>query len=171
LIIAEHETTAGLITNGMRALLARPGQLARLRAEPELLTGAVEEIVRFDSPAQMALPSVASVPMDVAGQRVEAGEVLIVALLAMNRDANRFREPDTFDMGRDTGHLAFGHGIHRCLGAPLARLEGRIALGALISRFPDLELALPADSLERVPSLLINKLAALEVRRADRAAA
>jgi cytochrome P450 len=127
----------------------------------------VEEILRFDSPAQVSIPARTAEPIEVAGRSIPAGENVVVALLAVNRDPARFTEPEVFDLDReDAGHLAFGHGVHHCLGAPLARLETRIALGALLSRFDDLELAVPPESLERTPSLIINRLAVLPVRRA-----
>jgi cytochrome P450 len=165
LILAGHETTASLISNGIRTLLAHPGQLALLRADAELLPRAIEEILRFDSPTQAPIPSIASERVEIAGQVISQGDIVLVSLLGANRDPGRFTDPDTFDIGRDGSHLGFGHGIHHCLGAPLARLEGQIAIGAVIQRFPDLELAVPFDELERVPSLLINRLTELKVRR------
>lgn len=93
LVLAGHETTAGLISNGVRALLTHPGQLARLRPEPGLLPGAVEEILRFDSPTQSALPNFANAPVDVAGQTIAAGDMVFISLLAANRDAHRFSQP------------------------------------------------------------------------------
>ncbi|GAB2820170.1 cytochrome P450 [Actinoallomurus bryophytorum] len=167
LLLAGHETTVNLIANGVKALLADPGQLALLRAEPDRLPAAVEELLRFDSPAQAPVPAITAEPIEVAGQRIPAGENIVIALLAVNRDPARFADPDVLDLTRDDGgHLAFGHGVHHCLGAPLARLEARIALGALLERFGDLALAVPADSLERLPSLIINRLVVLPVRRA-----
>jgi cytochrome P450 len=167
LLLAGHETTVNLIANGVNALLADSGQLALLRAEPDRLPAAVEELLRFDSPAQVPIPAITAEPIEVAGQPIPAGENIVIALLAVNRDPARFTDPDVLDLTRDDGgHLAFGHGVHHCLGAPLARLEARIALGALLDRFDDLVLAVPRDSLERLPSLIINRLAVLPVRRA-----
>jgi cytochrome P450 len=167
LLLAGHETTVNLIANGVNALLADSDQLALLRAEQGRLPAAVEELLRFDSPAQVPIPAITAEPIEVAGQPIPAGENIVIALLAVNRDPARFPDPDVLDLTRDDGgHLAFGHGIHHCLGAPLARLEARIALGALLDRFGDLALAVPADSLERLPSLIINRLAVLPVRRA-----
>ncbi|HEY0537689.1 MAG TPA: cytochrome P450 [Actinoallomurus sp.] len=167
LLLAGHETTVNLIANGVNALLAHPSRLALLRAEPDRLPAAVEELLRFDSPAQVPIPAITAEPIEVAGQPIPAGENIVIALLAVNRDPARFTDPDVLDLTRDDGgHLAFGHGVHHCLGAPLARLEARIALGALLERFGDLALAVPADSLERLPSLIINRLAVLPVRRA-----
>jgi cytochrome P450 len=167
LLLAGHETTVNLIANGMNALLAHPDRLALLRSEPDRLPAAVEELLRFDSPAQVSIPAITAEPIEVAGQRIPARENVVIALLAVNRDPARFADPEVLDLSRDDGgHLAFGHGIHHCLGAPLARLEARIAIGALLDRFGDLALAVPADSLERLPSLIINRLAVLPVRRA-----
>jgi cytochrome P450 len=167
LVLAGHETTAGLISNGVRALLTHPGQLAQLRAQPGLLPGAVEEILRFDSPTQSALPNFASAPVDVAGQTIAAGDTVFISLLAANRDPHRFPSPDQFDITRrEQGHMSFGHGIHHCVGAPLARLEGQMALRAVIDRFPDLQLAVPAESLTRFASLIVNRLDTLPVRLA-----
>ncbi|MGI5232048.1 cytochrome P450 family protein [Actinoallomurus sp. CA-142502] len=166
LLLAGHETTVNLIANGMNALFADPAQLALLRAEPERLPAAVEELLRYDSPAQVPIPAITAEPIEVAGRRIPAGENIVVALLAVNRDPARFPDPGVLDLTRDAGgHLAFGHGVHHCLGAPLARLETRIALAALLRRFGDLTLAVPAESLERLPSLIINRLATLPVRR------
>jgi cytochrome P450 len=166
LLVAGHETTVNLIANGMNALFADPGQLALLRAEPERLPAAVEELLRYDSPAQVAIPASTAEPVEVAGQRIPAGENIIVVLLAANRDPARFPDPGVLDLTReDAGHLAFGHGIHHCLGAPLARLETRIALSVLLRRCGDLTLAVPPGSLERRPSFIINGLVALPVRR------
>lgn len=167
LLIAGHETTVSFIANGVNALFAHPGQLALLRAEPDRLPAAIEELLRFDPPAQMAIPAFTAEPIEVAGHSIPAGANIVVSLLAANRDPARFADPDALDLGReDAGHLAFGHGVHHCLGAPLARLEARIALGALLRRFDDLEPAVPASALERMPSLIINRLAVLPVRRA-----
>jgi cytochrome P450 len=166
LLLAGHETTVNLIANGMNVLFAHPEQYALLRAEPERLPAAVEELLRYDSPAQVPIPAITAEPIEVAGRRIPAGENIIVALLAVNRDPARFADPETFDPAREAGgHLAFGHGVHHCLGAPLARLETRIALAALLRRFGDLTLAVPPESLERLPSLIINRLATLPVRR------
>jgi cytochrome P450 len=147
--------------------LSNPAQLASLRADPERWPAAIEELLRFDSPVQVAIPVVAAEPMEIAGQVLPAGDVVIVSLLAANRDPARFPDPELLDLARaDGAHLSFGHGIHHCLGAPLARLEGRIALQSLAERFPDLQLAASPESLQREPALLFNKLTALPVRTA-----
>ncbi|MEV0797699.1 cytochrome P450 [Kribbella sp. NPDC050281] len=164
LLAAGHETTVNLITNGVHALLRHPDQLALLKAEPERLPAAVEEILRYDGPLQAAIPYVAQAPIEVSGSRIEAGEVIVFALLPANRDGRKTDRPHELDITRpENAHLAFGHGIHHCLGAPLARLEGRIALGMLFDRFPDLRLAAPQQDPDRAASLLMNGIRELPV--------
>jgi cytochrome P450 len=165
LLVAGHETTVNLIANGVRALLAHPDQWALLRREPERTGAAVEELLRYDGPLQSAIPAVAREPLEIDGVQVAAGELVVISLLAANRDPARVPDPELLDVTRpETSHLAFGHGIHRCVGAPLAQVEGRIALGSLIRRFERLELAVPAAELARTPGLLMNGLISLPVR-------
>jgi cytochrome P450 len=165
LLAAGHETTVSLITNGVHALLRHPDQLALLRAEPERLPAAVEELLRYDGPLQAAIPYVARAPISIGGSTIRAGEVIVFALLAANRDNQKLGNPEELDITRaDNAHVAFGHGIHHCLGAPLARLEGRIALGLLFERFPDLALAEPDKDPTRSQGLLMNAITALPVR-------
>lgn len=141
LLIAGHETTVNLITNGVLALLTHPGQLAALRADMTLLDGAVEEILRYEGPVENATFRYAAEPLEIGGTRVGQGEPVMICLTAADRDAARFPDPDRFDIRRGArGHLAFGHGSHYCLGAPLARLEARTAIGALLERAPGLAL-------------------------------
>ncbi|GAA4623883.1 cytochrome P450 [Actinoallomurus vinaceus] len=164
LLVAGYETTVHLISGGTRALLIHPDQLDLVRAEPDRLPAVVEELLRFHSPAQVAIPSRTAAPVRIGGVTIPAGEVVLPALLAANRDPRQFPEPERLDVTRQpASHLAFGHGIHHCLGAPLARLEARIALGALIDRFPKLRLAVPPEELTLQASLLINGLTALPV--------
>ena len=165
LLAAGHETTVSLITNGVHALLRHPDQLELLKAEPDRLPSAVEELLRYDGPLQAAIPYIAQAPIDIAGSRIEAGEVIVFALLPANRDPRKVERPDELDITRpDSAHLAFGHGIHHCLGAPLARLEGRIALGLLFERFPGLRLAEPERDPVRTPGLLMNAIRELPVQ-------
>ncbi|GHB52791.1 cytochrome P450 [Streptomyces cirratus] len=140
LLVAGHETTVNLISNGVRALLAHPDQLAELRADFDgLLPGAVEEMLRYDGPVQNATFRYAGEDVEIGGVVIPAGDTVLVSLAGADRDPGRFGEPDTFDIHRaPQGHLAFGHGLHFCLGAPLARMEGRIAIRSLLERFPDL---------------------------------
>jgi cytochrome P450 len=164
LLVAGHETTVNLICGGTHALLTHPDQLRLLRAEPGRLPAAVEELLRFDGPLQVGLPASTAAPVRIGNVTIPAGEVVLPALLAANRDPNRFDEPARLDITRPpASHLAFGHGIHHCLGAPLARLEARIAVGSLIARFPHLRLVDPATEPARVPGFLMNGLSELPV--------
>ncbi|OXY99178.1 cytochrome P450 family protein [Streptomyces diastatochromogenes] len=163
LLIAGHETTVNLIGNGVLALLTHPDQLAALRADMSLLGGAVEEMLRYDGPVQSATFRYAAEPLEIAGTAIEQGEHVVVGLTAAQRDGDRYGDPHRFDIRRDTrGHLAFGHGIHYCLGAPLARLEGRTAIGSLLERAPGL--ALDGSPGEWLPGLLMRGMRSLPVR-------
>jgi cytochrome P450 len=139
LLFAGHETTTHLIANGMLALLNHPRELALLRAKPELMPQAVEEMLRYDGPV-MALTRVARENLDVAGKRIAAGDLVFLMVNAANRDPAAFPDPDAFKVERDAAaHLAFGFGPHYCLGAPLARLEARIAVTELLRRLGRIE--------------------------------
>ncbi|MEV6416676.1 cytochrome P450 [Kribbella sp. NPDC051718] len=164
LLAAGHETTVSLITNGVHALLRNPDQLALLKSEPERLPAAVEELLRYDGPLQAAIPYAAQAQIQIGDAIIEPGEVIVFALLAANRDPEKYPNADQLDIARDSSHVAFGHGIHHCLGAPLARLEGRIALGLLFDRFPDLQLAEPDQDPVRNPALIMNAITRLPVR-------
>ena len=138
LLVAGNETTTNLIGNAIIALLDHPDQLAKLRAAPSLVPNAVEEALRYDAPVQFLLRR-ATRDVELAGATIAEGSFVSVIFASANRDERRYPDAERFDVTRDAqGHLAFGHGIHFCLGAPLARLEGRIALEALLSRLPDL---------------------------------
>ncbi|MDT7638649.1 MAG: hypothetical protein QOC83_2937, partial [Pseudonocardiales bacterium] len=164
LLVAGHETTVNLIGNGMLALLRNPGQLAQLRADPSLVPGAVEEFLRLDGPVNLATMRFSAEPVTIAGTEIPAGEIVLLALGSANRDPAHYERPDELDVHRGTGNLAFGHGIHHCLGAPLARLEGEIAFRALLDRFPDLELAGEPGELSWRNSTLFRGLDRLPVR-------
>nr|WP_225802075.1 cytochrome P450 [Streptomyces sp. NK15101] len=165
LLIAGHETTVNLISNTVRNLLTHPEQLAALRAEPDLLDGAIEESLRYDGPVETGTFRFTREPFAIGDTVIPAGESVLVGIGALDRDPARFPEPDRFDIRRDTrGHLAFGHGIHYCLGAPLARLEGRIALRTLLERFPRLELDPEGAPWEWLPGLLMRGVRHLPVR-------
>lgn len=143
LLIAGNETTTNLIGNGTLALLRHPEELATLRADPSLLARAIEEMLRYDPPVQ-AVRRIAMRDFALSGRTIRAGDPVVCLLGAANRDPRAFEEPSEFRIQREGGHpVAFGHGIHYCLGAPLARLEGAIAFRLLLERFPDLELAPP----------------------------
>ncbi|SEP32102.1 cytochrome P450 family protein [Amycolatopsis saalfeldensis] len=164
LLVAGHETTVNLIANATLALLRAPEQLAKLRADPSLLPGAVEEFLRFDGPINIATLRFTKEPIEVGETTIPAGEFVQVSLLAANRDAERFPDPDQLDVTRPAGgHVAFGHGIHYCVGAPLARLEAEIALGGLLARFPDLRLAVEPEQLRYRNSTLVHGLQELPV--------
>ena len=168
LLIAGHETTANLVANSVYALLRDTDlrdRLAAQRAAGESLSPAVEEFLRWGSPVSNAPLRFASEDIEVAGTVIPAGSTVTLSLAAANRDPDRFDGPELYDPDRDTGgHLAFGHGIHFCLGASLARTEGEIALGTLLERFPRLEAAVPMSEIVHRQSVLIHALRALPVR-------
>jgi cytochrome P450 len=165
LLVAGHETTVNLIATGTLALLTHPSEFSRLRSEPSLLPGAVEELLRYANPLNHATDRYAPESFEIGGVTIPAGEPVLVVTSSANRDPARFPDPDRLDVGRDaSGHVAFGHGIHYCVGAPLARLEGEIAFGALLARFPGLSLAVEPSELRWRPSSLIHGLERLPVR-------
>ena len=165
LIVAGHETTVNLIASAVVALLRNPRQLAALRSDLSLVPAAVEELTRYDGPVHHATFRFTTEAVDAGGTTIPADQRVLVALAAANRDPTRFSDPDALDLGRgDNRHLGFGHGIHYCLGAPLARLECRIALTALLRRFGDLELAVPPEELMWRHDLVLRGLSALPVR-------
>jgi len=146
ILSAGHETTANLIGNGVLALLQNPDQMQKLSDDPALVTSVVEEIMRYDNPVQIVYRS-ASEEVEMEGKRIGQGQLVNMILGAANRDPAQFSEPDRFDVTRDEGrHVGLGLGIHFCLGAPLARLEGQIAFTTLLRRFPRLRIA--SDALE-----------------------
>jgi len=160
LFIAGHETTMNLIGNGTAALLAHPDQLARLRSDPNLIGGAVEEMLRYDGPVHLT-GRTATCDIEVAGVTIPKGQAAITLLAAANRDPARFDRPDDLDIARsDPRHLTFSHGIHYCLGAALARVEGQVAILNLVQRFERLELT--AEPLYR-DHFILRGLTALEV--------
>jgi len=167
LLVAGHETTTNLIASGALALLTHPAELDRLRADPSLLPGAVEELLRFVNPLNHATDRFTLEPVEIGGVTIPAREWVLCVTSSANLDPARFPDAERLDVERDaTGHLAFGHGIHYCLGAPLARLEGEVAFGALLSRFPSLSLAAEASTLRWRPSSLIHGLETLPVHLA-----
>ncbi|MET7850939.1 cytochrome P450 [Streptomyces avermitilis] len=162
ILFAGYENTVHLIGNAVLALLRHPEQLAALREDPARLPAAVGEFARHDGPALLAVRRFPVRDVTIGGVTVPAGETVLLSLSAANRDPRRFPDPDRLDLGRDAaGHLALGHGVHYCLGAPLARLETEIALAALLERFPDL--ALTETEPRRRPSLRARGLLALPV--------
>jgi len=165
LIIAGHETTANLIASGTLALLQHPAQLELLRNDPSLIKLAVDELLRYTNPLETATPRYARENVMVAGVTIPRGSLVLAVLASANRDNNQFDHPDRLDVTRKKNHhLAFGQGAHFCLGAPLARLEGEIAINTLLRRLPDLHLAIPTKSLRWRATPALRGLEALPVR-------
>jgi cytochrome P450 len=160
LLIAGHETTVNLIANGTLALLQHPEQMRKLRDDPALIPGAIEEILRYSGPVDATLNRWAAEAIEWKdGRVIEPGDVIIPLLLAANRDPEKFENPDQFDITRDPNpHIAFGQGIHFCLGAPLARMEGAIAIRALLERLPNLALNMNPNNLQWGPTIVLHNL-------------
>ncbi|WP_433089597.1 cytochrome P450 family protein [Dactylosporangium sp. CA-052675] len=164
LLLAGHETTMNLISNGMHTLLTHPEAHRRLREDPSLVPAAVEEFLRLESPVETATTRTATEPVTYGGVTIPAGSMVAISLLAADRDPERFREPGEFVLDRgDNQHLAFGHGIHYCLGAPLARLEAQIAFTDLLAAFPGMRLAVAPQEVVWRTGILIHGPAALPV--------
>lgn len=172
LLFAGFETTVNLIGNGTLALLRHPEQRARLQhalvdggaGAESLLDTAVEELLRYDGPVELATWRFATEPLTLGGERIEVGEPVLVVLAAADRDPAKFDRPDVLDLTRrENKHLGYGHGVHYCLGAPLARLEGKIALATLLRRLPDLQLAGEMDDLRWRGGLIMRGLRQLPV--------
>ncbi|MGE0822713.1 MAG: cytochrome P450 [Candidatus Binatia bacterium] len=162
LLLAGNETTTNLIGNGVRNLLGHPAELARVRADRTLVPSLVEEVLRYDSPVQL-LPRVTTREVELDGGKIPAGATVFLLLAAANRDERKFPEPDRFDVTRNPqDHLAFGYGIHYCLGAPLARLEGRIAFESLLFDCPPFTCTL--DPLPQIASVIVRGVQTLPLR-------
>jgi cytochrome P450 PksS len=164
LIIAGHETTVNLIASGMLALVEHPAQLEKLRDSPALIRSAVEELLRYSAPVETATERFAREDVEIAGTRIAKGDTVLAAIASANRDETQFPNADTLDIERDPNrHLAFGLGIHFCLGASLARLEGQIAINALLARTRDLQLAVTPAALRWRGGLVLRGLRAMPV--------
>jgi cytochrome P450 len=167
LVMAGFDTTVNLIASGALALLTHPEEFARLRRDPSLLPAAVEELLRFTNPVNHVTPRYTTEDLPIGDVVIPAGERVLIATSSANRDPAQFPDPDRLDIDRDTsGHVAFGHGIHYCLGAALARMEAEVALGALLTRFPGISLAVSPSELRWRPVSLMNGLESLPVRLA-----
>jgi cytochrome P450 len=167
LLMAGFDTTVNLIASGTLALLTHPEEMARLREDPSLLPAAVEELLRFTNPVNHATGRFTTEDLAIGDMMIPAGDWVFIATRSANRDPAQFPHPDRLDLGRDTsGHVAFGHGIHYCLGAPLARMEAEVAFGALLARFPGMSLAVPPENLRWRPVSLTNGLESLPVHLA-----
>ncbi len=165
LLVAGHETTVNLIANGTLALLQHPDQMALLRANPALIRSAIEEMLRYNGPVETTTWRHALQDVQIGDKLIAQGDVVMAALLAANRDPAEFPDPHRFDITRDPNrHIAFGSGIHYCVGAPLARLEGAIAISTLLRRLPHLELAVPAEHLVWNDSILLHGMSAMPVK-------
>ncbi|MEJ2885082.1 cytochrome P450 [Actinomycetospora aeridis] len=164
LLGAGHETTANNLALGMFALLERPEQLAALRADPSLIDGTVEELLRYCSIIQLGVSRVATEDVAIGGVTIAAGETVVIGTPETNRDPRHWADPDHLDVRRERApHLAFGHGIHQCLGQQLARAEMRVGVEELVTRMPDLRLAVPADEVPLRNDMLIFGVHALPV--------
>ncbi|MFE0381650.1 cytochrome P450 [Streptomyces inhibens] len=164
ILLAGYENTVHLIGNAVLTLLDHPEQLRQLQRNPAELPAAVEEFLRYDGPAPLAIRRFPKEDLEIGGVRIPAGESVLLSIASANRDPGRFPEPDTMDPGRDlSGHLAMGHGIHYCLGAPLARMETVTALDALLARFPELRLDVPRGALRHRRALRARGLISLPV--------
>ncbi len=157
LIIAGHETTVNLIGNSILALLEHSDQFDLLKEHPDRIHQAIEETLRFNGPVEFSTSRWANEDMEFRGQMIKRGELIIISLNSANHDPEVFENPDLFDISREKSpHLAFGKGIHLCLGAPLARLEGEIAITSLMQRFPEMNLAVGKDELEWRPGMIVR---------------
>ena len=163
LLLAGNETTTNLIGNGLNALSRNPGQLERLRKEPALMPRAIEEMLRYDGPVQSTVRRTLA-RTDIGGTIVDPDTVMFILLAAANRDPAQFDNPDRFEIARDPNdHVALGEGIHFCIGAPLARLEGAIAIGSALERFPRIRLANPEAPLSYKGSFFLRGLSSLKM--------
>lgn len=163
--MAGSENVQHTISNGTLALLRHPQQLSELKSDPQLMSAAVEEILRYAHPDLMAIRRFPTEEVKIGNVLIPAGDTVMLCLASAHRDPARYADPDKFDIYRtDPGHLALGHGMHYCLGAPLARLQISTAIGTLIQRFPELALAVEPDQLRWRPSWRSHALRELPVR-------
>ena len=167
LLSAGHETTTNLIANGMLALLRHPTQREMLMSQPGLAAQAVEELLRYDGPVEATTPRYASSDMEIAGASISRGDIVLGSLASANRDERQFVDPECLDLERSPNrHLTFGEGGHYCVGAALARMEGRVAFNALLRQLPNMKLAMPEEELKWRPSPVLRGLEKLMLSRA-----
>ncbi|MEV4757836.1 cytochrome P450 [Micromonospora sp. NPDC049559] len=170
LVVGGHDTTVNLLGNAMLALLQRPDQADLLRARPELIGGAVEEFLRYDAPLEQTTLRYAAEDLELGGRQILRGDVVMVMLASASRDAPQpdGDDPDVLDVARaNARHLAFGHGIHHCLGAPLARMEAVIGISSLLRRFSDLRPVMPLEEVPRISVGPVRGPRSLLVRLGD----
>ena len=164
LIFAGHETTSNLIGNGTLMLFDHPTQMQRLRADPGLVPTAVEEFLRYNGPVLAPAPRYATEDVTLDGQQIRKGDIILTMLGSANRDESQFTQPEELDIARSLNrHVAFGQGIHVCLGAPLARLEGDIAFTTLLRRLPDIRLAVARDAVTWKGGFILRGISSLPV--------
>ncbi|MEO8609050.1 MAG: cytochrome P450 [Chloroflexota bacterium] len=165
LLLAGHETTVNLIGNGVLALLENPDQMRMLQQQPELMDSAIEELLRFTNPVEQPAPRYTLEDVELSGQKIPKGSRVLVGIASANRDETVFENADQLDITRSPNkHVAFGLGIHYCLGAPLARMEGKIALQKLLARYPNMQLGVTPDAVEWRTSMAVRGLKTLPVR-------
>ncbi len=166
LLLAGHDTTANLIGSSTLALLEHPEQADRLRSDPSLATSAVEELLRFTTPVPCGVARTTLADVELAGVCIPKGSTVLGMIISANRDEAVFDQPDVLDLGREPNlrHLTFAFGKHICLGNQLARMEGQLAIGSLLQRFPKMELAIPRDQLRYKPTQSLRGLASLPLR-------
>ena len=164
LLIAGHETTVNLVGNGMIELMSHPDQQKQLVSYPELIDSAIEEMLRYNGPVETPFPRFAYEDVEMSDTVIPAGDQIVPVLLGANRDPDHFDDPDSFDISRDPNkHLAFGFGVHYCLGAPLARLEARSAIGQLLARMPEVHLTIDRDDLQWHPDFFLRGVKSIPV--------
>lgn len=164
LIIAGHETTVNFIGNSIMALLNNPDQLSLLQKQPELIKPAIEETLRYNDPVEFSTSRWAGEDLEFKGQSIRKGDLVIVILNSANHDPEQFKDPEILDITREKSkHLAFGKGIHACLGAPLARLEGEIAISSFFKRYPNAQLNIEPDALEWREGMIVRGVKELPI--------
>lgn len=157
LIIAGHETTVNLIGNTVLSLLEYPDQLELLKNNPDLIHTAIDESLRYNGPVEFSTSRWAREDFEFKGKQIKRGDLVVIALNSANHDPDQFKDPEVFDITREKSpHLAFGKGIHLCLGAPLARLEGEVAINSLLQRFPNIKLKVDKEKLEWRPGMIVR---------------